>query len=82
MELNNEKLGNSFFNKFGAILLGAFTVVVGFAWNGAITTGIDNMLKDDDTANFWFKLLYAVVITILVIVIPLIISLIKRKKKV
>ena len=52
MELNNKNLGNSFFNKFGAILLGAFTVVVGFAWNGAITTGIDNMLKDDDTANF------------------------------
>lgn len=52
---------------FYTFLLGAFTFVVGLAWNSAIQATINRFVKVKN--SFWFKYLYALLLTVFAVII-------------
>jgi hypothetical protein len=55
----------------GTLIIGAISVTVGLAWSNAITAIIDYYVPAQyaDSKNMWVKLMYAVVLTILAVMI-------------
>ena len=64
-------VGNNMKNKMPVIIIGSLTFIAGLAWNNAFNALIDNYIPKEyrDRNNAWFKVLYAFILTTIIIVI-------------
>jgi hypothetical protein len=60
-----------------AIIIGSLTIVAGLAWNNAFIAIINQYIPADNQTNAWFKVVYAFVLTMIIIVVISVISIIK-----
>lgn len=73
-------MSKEIFEKFTMFVTGAFTFVAALAWNSAITSLINKYIKPGDNTLSLF--IYAVVVTLIaVIVISLMSKIVKKNKK-
>lgn len=88
MDLINETEGfiigakNQLLEKLPELIIGALTLVAGLAWNDAISGIINYYLPQNKEANVWYKLLYAFILTIIIVfLIYLTVTISDRAKK-
>ncbi len=73
-----ENLRNEIKEKTTGYILTAFGLVAGLAWNDAITSAIKLYFPGEN--NIWAKFIYAVIITIAVIIISNTLASVLKKK--
>ena len=69
----------SIFNQFGTLMMAALSLIVALAWNDAITNTINTIWSEDERNQILSKFLYAIIITLLSIFIPLLVAWIMKK---
>lgn len=77
------RIKTTFSTKLSTLIISALTVVAGLAWNNAITAIIDHYYPESKNtkANFLYKLSYAVILTIAIIIFIIIINELSRLVK-
>ncbi len=68
---------------FPTIIIGALTVVAGLAWNDAIQSLINYYVPEQDrgSGNAWVKILYALILTIGILILISTINIVTKKFK-
>ena len=69
----------SIFNQFGTLMMAALSLIVALALNDAITNTINTIWSEDERNQILSKFLYAIIITLLSIFIPLLVAWIMKK---
>jgi Mg2+/citrate symporter len=61
-----------FVNTFSALITAAFGLVAALAWNDAIQAAVATVFKDNGA--LWGKLIYAILVTVLAVIMVIIIT--------
>ncbi len=68
---STSEIQNNLKNRMPTIIIGSLSLIAGLAWNDAFKALIDQYIpeKYKNKTNAWFKMLYAFILTVIIIIV-------------